>query len=194
MIRLNAETQITYYGEETAKLLERGFKIVTLRQTSDKYSGIRHGTEVSAQCPDDPESSGYISEVPLILIRNEQHQLKDIPDQVLLLDGFPNSDQALEQLSRFYPDLNAESLVQAIATIPYELWNKLTKSQQKKLISTELELSLKDPTFRQIFYPALIFWFNQYSDNAVDWANWLIDMDMITEGGVDEIIQGFPQS
>lgn len=186
---LHPETDITFFGDETLELLDQGYKIVTIRQASPKYQDIQHGTEVAAICPDHPDSEpGLNRAVPLVLIRNEQHPLSDVSDPILLLDGFPNADVALHDLQRYYPDLTEDSLVQAIATIPYSLWNTLTREQQDYLVSTELALTIRDPAFRHIFFPALMFWFEHYSDNAIDWLNWLIDMQIITEAEATDML------
>lgn len=168
--------ELSFYGEGKAESINRGFAITSLRNPRPQYE-FKPGERILADCKDDGEK------VPVIVISNVVRELSAQPLPVLAMDGFFSPDHAVEGMKVYpgYENINETSSIAAIVFVKEESFVKLTEEQQEKLLKGPIEDLVGDPDYRHLFFPTMAFWIAENYGNLLDWAEFLLDNNLITE-------------
>lgn len=174
--------ELSFYGEGKAESIKRGYAITSLRNPRPQYE-FEPGERILADCKDDGEK------VPVIVISNVVRKLADQPLPVLAMDGFFGPEIAVKEMKIYpgYENINEDTPIAAIVFVKEESFLKLTEEQQGKLLEGPIEDLVGDTNYRHLFFPTIAFWVTENYGNLLDWAEFLLDNNLITEDEVEKM-------
>lgn len=164
------ENKTIDFGAGYFENIERGHKLATVRAKNSCL--FNRGEVINADC----KNEGMIS---IVVLDIQTRKLNETPTPLLMLDGFPETEVAVQRLKRFYPDVKKSSKMDLMTFISRDIFEKLDENSRSLLITKPQEKAIKLPELREVFFPCLAWWdywngTNYYINfNIYDWFYFL---------------------
>lgn len=180
---------INFYEKNASNLVSKAIKLTTIRRDSEKYRNFNVYDKVEGNFNEE-NIDLYIWGI------QKSVRLGEIDPILLALDGFLNTNQAVEDLRRYpgYENINENTPVTLIGILDKQhVPSPLLSLMQFSLLTSQhrgesLSNVVRKPDLQKLFKPAIANWFYLGGNNVEDWLNFYKNNNLIEESEFNKIL------